>query len=191
MSIKFPLFFKRTLLLVICALVLLTGCSRGPENPPQPTETPGPAPFDVTYCDIDSAEICLEGFGQDAEERLLVLFKAIEELYTNIYIRADGPEGETSFECQQSEDFSENIYCLGENFPEGELIKMNIYSKRDDKLLAIGVFTVDYGDLPEPGIAFQPGATPTPSLTPAVTSSPVPTQPSPSYPNPSYPNPDS
>lgn len=181
---------NRIALLGIAALVLLAGCSRGAEAIPQPTDTPAPEPFDVTYCDIDTAEICLEGFGVDVEERLLILFKAIDEVYTNIYIRADGPEGETLFECQQSDDFSENVYCLGEIFHDGELIKMNIYSKSDNKLLAIGVFNVHYGELPESGIVFQQDATTTPSSITTVTASPVPTLSTPSYPNPSYPNPD-
>lgn len=170
---------KQTSLLVTLILVLLTACSRGAEPTPQATQTTLPPPFGVTYCDIDPADMCLEGFGLDIEERLLVLFKVTDPVYADIYIRAVGPDGEILFECQQSENFPENIYCLGEPFPEGELIKLNIYSKSSNKLIAIGVFNVQYVDLPESDIVFEAEATP----------SPEPSYPNPSYPNPSYPNP--
>lgn len=153
--------------------VFLAGCSQRTEPTPQPTQTPLPPPFDVTFCDIDPAEICLEGFGLDMDERLLVLFKVFDQVYENIYVRSNGPEGDILFNCQQSESFPENLYCLGEPFPEGERIKLNIYSKSNNKLLAIGVFNVEFGDLPEPDFVFEI----------------EPSYPNPSYPNPSYPNP--
>ena len=167
---------KPPLALVVFILVLLTACSQGAGPTPQATITPLPPPFGVTFCDIDPADICLEGFGLDIEENLLVLFKVKDQVYADIYIRADGPEGEIFFECQQSENFPENIYCIGEPFPEGELIKLNIYSKSSNKLIALGVFNVQFSNLPEPDFVFG-----TPSLEPSY--------PNPSYPNPSYPNP--
>jgi hypothetical protein len=173
---------KETFLLVVSALVLLTACSQKADPTPQATQTAPPPPLDVTYCDIDPADICLEGFGLDLEERLLVLFKVSDQDYSHIYIHADGPDGEIFFECQQSEEFPEDVYCLGAPFPDEELIKLNIYSKSSNKLVAIGVFKVQYGDLPEPDITFEADATPTPSPEPSSTGT--------SYPNPTaYPNP--
>jgi hypothetical protein len=176
-NMKYSIQKNQMLWLVASSLLLLAGCSRGAEATPQATPTLAPPPPGFTYCDIDPAKICLEGFGQDVEERLLVLFTIADEIYTNIYIRADGPEGEMLFRCQQSERFPENIYCLGEPFPEGELIKLNVYSKRDNDFLAIGVFNVEYVELPESDIVFYEDVTPGSSY------------PNPSYPNPSYPNP--
>jgi hypothetical protein len=167
---------KPPLALIVFILVLLTACNQGARPTPQATITPLPPPFGVTFCDIDPADICLEGFGLDIEENLLVLFKVKDQVYADIYIRADGPDGEKFFECQQSENFPENIYCIGEPFPEGELIKLNIYSKSSNKLIALGVFNVQFSNLPEPDFVFG-----TPSLEPSY--------PNPSYPNPSYPNP--
>ena len=183
MNIKFLLSVKHTSLLVMFSLILLAGCNRGAELTPQAKQTSAPPPFGVTYCDIDPSDLCLEGFGLDIDERLLILFKAVDPLYADIYIRADGPDGEILLECQQSESFPENIYCLGEPFPEGELIKLNIYSKSSNKFIAIGVFNVQFGDLPESDVIFNADATPTPSPEPTFTE--------PSYPNPSYPNPTS
>jgi hypothetical protein len=167
---------KPTLAVVAFILVLLTACSREADPTPRATQTPLPPPVGVTFCDIDPADICLEGFGLDIEENLLVLFKVKDQVYADIYIRADGPDSEKFFECQQSENFPENIYCIGEPFPEGELIKLNIYSKSSNKLIAIGVFNVQFSNLPEPDFVFG-------------TPSPEPSYPNPSYPNPSYPNP--
>jgi hypothetical protein len=175
--------------LVLIILVLLTGCSQGAKPTPGATQTPAPPPFEVTYCDINpSSDMCLDGFGTDVDGKLLILFKANDRFFANIYIRASGPKGEINFECQESENFLENVYCLGEPYPEQELIKLNIYSKINDALIAEGVFNVQYGEMPAPDVIFGVTSTPQPSLT---SSSPTPSYPNPSYPNPSYPNPTS
>jgi hypothetical protein len=131
--------------------------------------------------------MCLEGFGLNADERLLILFKTTKPRYRNIYIRADVPDGESRFECQQSQNPQENVYCLGEPIDEKELIKLNIYAKKSNKLIAIGVFNVQLTSLPEPELMFGAAITPTPASAsvPASTPSyPNPTGPTPSYPNP-------
>ena len=170
------------------ALVLLAGCSREPEPTPQATRTPVPPPMDVTYCDINPGDVCLEGFGLDIDERLLILFKADDRSFADIYVRANGPDGEILFECQQSESFPESVYCLGDPFPEGNPIKLNIYSKSSNRLIAIGVFNVQYGNLPESDVTFLADDTPTP---PPIGEGTPTSSPEPSYPNPSYPNPTS
>jgi hypothetical protein len=179
--------------LVLVILVLLAGCSRGAESTQEATQTPAPPPFEVTYCDINPSDMCLDGFGTDVDGKLLILFKADDRFFADIYIHADGPEGKIDFECQESENFPENVYCLGQPYPEQELIKLNIYSKSNDALIAIGVFNVEYSSLPEPDVAF--GVTPTPLPSPTLSSptlsSPTPSYPNPSYPNSSYPNPTS
>lgn len=182
---------KKNLLLVLLILILLTGCRRGVEATLEATPSPEPKPLGVTYCNIAASDLCLEGFGLDSDGRLLILLKADDHFFTDIYILANGPESENFFECQQSEHFLENVYCLGEPFEEGYLLKLNIYSKGDDKLVAIGVFEVQYGDLPTPDVAFEADATSTPTLTPVGTpaSTLTPSYPNSSYPNQSYPDP--
>lgn len=183
--------FARTtqiFLLVMITLVLLTGCSQRAEPTPEATQTPAPPPFEVTYCDINPSDMCLAGFGTDANGKLLILFKANDRSFADIYIRTDGPEGKIYFECQESKNFLENVYCLGEPYPEQELIKLNIYSRINDALIAIGVFNVEYSSLPKPDVVFGVTLTPQPS---PISSPPTPSYPNPSYPNPSYPNPTS
>ena len=183
----------QTISLVLIILVLLAGCSRGAEPTLEATQTPLPPPFEVTYCDINPSDMCLDGFGTDADGNLLILFKADDRFFADIYIHADGPEGKIDFECQESENFLENVYCLGQPYPEQELIKLNIYSKSNDALIAIGVFDVAYSSLPAPDVVF--GTTPTPSPFPGKNTTPTsslePSYPNPSYPNLSYPNPTS
>jgi hypothetical protein len=180
---------KRTFTICVLLLLLVAGCSREIETPPPATQTAGPSPFDVTYCDINPSGMCLEGFGLNADERLLILFKAAKPRYRNIYIRADVPDGENHFECQQSGNSQENVYCLGDPIDEKELIKLNIYAIKGNKLIAIGVFNVQLTSLPEPDVKFGAATTPTPASASAPASTP--SYPNPSGPTPSYPNPTS
>lgn len=184
---------KQIPFLSLLIVLLFAGCSRETEPTPEASPTSGPPPFEVTYCDIaPSSDLCLEGFGQQEEDKMLILFIANDRFFANIYIRTDLDQEEVVFECQQSQNFLENVYCLGDAFPEEENIKLNIHAKSNDKLIAQGVFIVQYGALPEPDVEFDI-ATPTAIVpVPTPVSSPVPSptpEPSyPNYPNPSYPN---
>jgi len=184
---------KKILFLGLLLVLLSTGCSREAVSIPEATTTPAPPPFEVTYCDIDPSDMCLEGFGLEDEDKMLILFKADDRFFANIYIRAERDQDEIVFECQQSQNFLENVYCLGDAFTEGENIKLNIYAKSNDRLIAEGIFIVQYGHLPEPDVEFgvvTPTATvPVPTLVPTSVSSPTPKPSYPNYPNPSYPNP--
>ena len=177
--------------LVLLALMLLTGCSREADLKPEATQTPAPPPLGVTYCDINPSDLCLEGFGLEGEDKMLILFKAEDRSFADIYVRVDQPEDEVAFECQHSKNFPENVYCLGDAFPDESGIKLDIYSKSDASLIAIGVFIVQYSGITAPDVDFgieTPEATATGS-TFVPTSTPEPTYPNyPNYPNPSYPN---
>lgn len=188
---RYPLF--RTILLAFLSLAGLTACSREIEPTLQPTPSPVPV-LEITYCDIDESDLCLEGFGEDDEGRLLFLFKSSDPSFARIEASIDGPDGEIPLECVQSENFPENIYCAGdvtfEGFPEGTNIRLNIRSLTGERLEARGVFIVEYTGIPAPDVVIGP--TPTSSV--LAVNSPTPEGPviivPTSYPNPTnYPNP--
>ena len=168
--------------LILLSLVLLTACGRETEQAPDVTETSAPPPLSITYCDIAPSDLCLEGFGQEGEDKMLILFKADDRSFADIVVRVDHPDGEVLFECQQSQNFLENVYCLGDAFEDEENIKLEIYSKDDEKLIAVGVFFVEYSAISEPDVEF---GVPTPETSVAVIT------PTPEYVDLSYPNPTS
>lgn len=180
---------KRIPFLGLIFVLLFAGCRREVESTPTATGTPEP-PFGITYCDIDPSDMCLEGFElEEDEDKMLILFKADDHFFADIYILADQDQEEVVFECLQSQNFPENVYCLGDAFAEGESIKLNIHAKSNDRLIAEGIFIVKYGSLPEPDVEFG-AATPTATVpVPRTVSSPTPRPSYPNYPNPSYPNP--
>lgn len=182
---------KRIPYLGLLLVLLFAGCNREVEPTPKATRTPEP-PLGITYCDIDPSDLCLEGFGlEEDEDKMLILFKADDHSFWDIYILADQDQEEVVFECLQSQSFPENVYCLGNAFAEGESIKLNIHAKSTDKFIAEGIFIVEYGSLPEPDVEFGL-ATPTATVpAPETVSSPTPKPSYPNYPNPSYPNPTS
>lgn len=186
----------KSISLILLSLALVTACNRETEQTPDATKTSAPPPLSITYCDIAPSDLCLEGFGQEGEDKMLILFKADDWAFADIMVHVDHPDGEVIFECQQSQNFPENVYCLGDAFDDEENIKLEIYSKEDEKLIAVGVFFVEYGYIPAPDVEF---GVPTPEIVAADATStpeyvdlsdPNPTStPDPAYPN--YPNPTS
>ena len=183
---------KIKLLVSIVLLVLLVaGCSREVEQTPESTQAPDSPPLDITYCDIAPSDLCLEGFGQEDEDKMLILFKANDSAFADIYIRSGQEEDEVTFECMGSQIFPENVFCLGDAFSEGEKINLEVFSRSDERLVAIGVFNVQYGAIPTPDVEFG-------EFPPTTPPAPAPSTPTldasyPNYPNPtpSYPNPTS
>ena len=175
--------------LVLLILLVLTGCSREAGPTPEATQTAAPPPLSVTYCDIDlSSDLCLDGFGQEGKDKLLILLKKNDQLFDDIDVQVKYDWEEYPFECDHSQVILGNIYCTGEVRPEnGDSIQMNVYSRNDDSLIAKGVFIVEYTNIPVPA-ALEPAAPPEKIPTPRPTR---PNYPNPSYPNPSYPNPTS
>jgi len=185
--------------LFIFLLTLLAGCSQESAVSPEVTPTPVPPPLIITYCDIETSDLCLKGFGQEDEEHMLILFFADDRSFADIYVLTAYEGDELRFECKQSQNFLENVYCLGDAFLAGESVKLNIHANHDDTLIAQGVFVVQYGSFPAPDVTFDtiptPSATststPAKASTPNSVSAPTTTQ-SPDHPtqtiNPSYPN---
>lgn len=180
-----PLYRKRALTIFTLLLFVITGCGGATEPAPSATPTSAPPPFGVTYCDIKPSNMCLEGFGLNNDERLMILFKAAKPRFRDIYIRADGPDGESLFECRHAGSSPENVYCTGEPVDEEEIVKLNVFSKKSNNLIAIGVFNIQFTSLPEADVEFEAA---TDNATPAPPSAP-PSYPNPSGPTPSYPNP--
>ena len=176
---------------------LLAGCGQKPEPTPEVTQTSAPPPLNITYCDINPSDLCLEGFDQDDEEQMLILLLADDRSFANVYVRAELDNEEYTFICSQSQTTLENVFCLGDVLPEeGETIVLNVHAKTNNKQIARGVFLVQYSGLQRPDVNFEATGTEasaTPTNTPS-SSYPNPTR-KPSYPNPtpkpSYPNPTS
>jgi hypothetical protein len=170
---------KRNWLFYLLALLLTltAGCRSKATQTPQPSQTPAPT---ITYCDIDPASLCLEGFGQNDEGQTLILFKAADQDFRKIFVRAEVDAEEIDLVCNQSQSFPENIYCQGSVFPAGEKIKLNIFSTQNKTLIAVGVFSIEYASLPTPDVDFaEAAATATQAAIPENTEYP-------NYPN--YPN---
>ncbi len=152
---------KKIPFLILIPLLLLSACSSAPAPQEEPSPTPLPS---LPYCNEDDTDICLEGFGQENEEHTIILLKANNQSYRDIYLQVDE---DNTFTCLQTEEFPENIYCSGLFFQNGEEILIEVYSNLNEELIAQGEFTIQYG-------AYQ---TP-PNLQPPA-----------SYPNyPNYPN---
>ena len=177
-------FLQKKLFIIILLLLLInTACSNKTEDLPTVSQnTSNQTALEINYCNIDASNLCLEGFGREGEDKLIILFKADNPSFTNIYVSVEKNNNEVAFECISIEEFETNIYCTGGVFPNRENIQVNVYSKENDEFIAKGEFTLQYGVIQIPNNAeFETLIAPTPS-----SSSKNPTAQSPSYPN--YPN---
>ena len=173
----------KMLLITIALLVLITACSSESKDTPEPTSLPAQTSRTIDYCNNDSTDLCLEGFGEEGDEVLLILLKATNIGFRDIYINVEKDGAEIQFTCASSAGFPENIYCSGNIVPNGENIQLKIYTKENKKLIAEGAFTVQYGDIQGSGnVEDNKSGSERPELD---------SQNYPNYPNSSYQNPTS
>ncbi len=130
---------KKIFFLILVSLLLLSACSSAPA--PQKESSPTPLPS-LPYCNEDDTDICLEGFGQESEEQTIILLKANNQNCRDIYLLVDE---DNTFTCLQTEEFPINIYCSGLLFQNEEEIFIEVYSNLNEKLIAQGEFTIQYG----------------------------------------------
>ena len=142
---------QKQLLLLIITILLLTSCSSDEQTSPtpEPSQTPEPI-WSMNYCNITPQNLCLEGYGQESEDNLLILLKADNPDFRNIYLHVNENKENAKFTCTASDLFPENIYCIGENFPNGVTIELKVYAADTHKIISIGDFTIQSGNMQLP-----------------------------------------
>jgi hypothetical protein len=157
--------------------------------------------LEVAYCSSEEVRPCIVSFSLDSDGNMLVNILTPETSFPAFYLKIVHKDGESLYECQKVKNFPENVYCIGETMPVGEVLQFLLISKRDELLLAEGKFSIIGLALPTPEAEDQLTASVSPvsptqeepveTVTAIVTVTPTgpKSTPSPSYPNPPYPNP--
>jgi len=127
------------------SLILLNSCT--PTSKKETEESPPPPIAEISYCNMDDSTLCLEGFGEENEENLIILFKSNSSEFKDIYLRINKNGENIPYQCAQSQEFPENIYCIGDFFPNDEEITIGVYTFNNDTPIGKGKFTIQYGDL--------------------------------------------
>lgn len=143
---------------------------------------------EVAYCSSDDIRPCIVSFSLDSDGNMLVNILTPETSFPAFYLKIVHKEDERLYECQKVEKFPENVYCIGETMPVGEVLQFLVISKRDESLLAEGKFAIIGLALPTPEGQLNLTVSPTQEeLIGTVTVTPPgpKSTPSPSYPNPS------
>ncbi|MBT3190011.1 MAG: hypothetical protein HN736_14790 [Anaerolineae bacterium] len=139
---------KKLFLLLISLLILLSSCNREFKDA---VETPTlQASVEFTYCNINSSNLCIEGFGKENENKTIILFKIEKANFPNFYLRVNESQEDITYTCSSSQDFPRNAYCVGEIFPNNEKISIDVYATESDSLIVTGEFTIQYGKLKTP-----------------------------------------
>ena len=185
---------------VLIILIVYGLVQRRGEQPRASQRSPLPK---VAYCSSEEVRPCIVSFSLDSDGNMLVNFLTPETSFPAFYLKIVHKAGESLYECQKVKNFPENVYCIGETMPVGEVLQFLLISKRDESLLAEGKFAIIGLALPTPEAEDQltasvspvsptqeePVETVTAIVTVTVTPAGPKSTPSPSYPNPPYPNP--
>jgi hypothetical protein len=191
-----------TVLAVLVTLLTLLNRQISPK-----TERSGTEVLELTYCSEKQVKPCVVSFSLDANGNMLVNILLPDHSFPGFYLKIMHGDGEARYRCQKIAAAPSNAYCIGEELPPGETLRLMLVSARDDVLLA-------QGDLSIIGLAFPtveitiptPIGSPTEELmlaeTPMSTEPSVVVLPTPTlllppslmltqtaYPNPPYPNP--
>jgi len=172
------------------------------EKKDQPTRSGPSGPVsELAYCTEEQVRPCVVSFSTDANDNMLVNFLLPDLSFPDFYLKIMRSEGESLYDCQRIRQAINNAYCVGEKTPPGETLHLQLFSIKDEILLAEGELSVIGLAYPTLEIIIPTAQeTPTLSTVPvtdvAATETPLspfllPTQTEtpPSYPNPSYPNP--
>ncbi|MCQ3935883.1 MAG: hypothetical protein DPW18_02430 [Chloroflexi bacterium] len=159
-------------------------------------------PVFFAYCGADLEDLCVLSFGRDGDGNTIVNLFVPEKKFPAFYLLVERVTGESRYECDKNDDVPTIVWCIGASINLDERIEIRILSKKDDRLLAKGRFTVTAvliasaptaegsselgASTPRAGNNTQvptrtlaPGETPPPGGTPAPTS----TAATPGYPN--------
>ena len=153
----------------------------------------------IGYCGTEPDELCILSFGRDVDENMVVNIFSPNRKFPEFYVKIKRAAGESVYECEKDKEIRTNVFCYGDLANLQERMEVRLFAKEDERLLAMGDFTLKALLISEPSVAENSEdiptleaavkEIPTPGFnTSAATITPTPT-PDASYPNPSYPNP--
>ena len=162
--------------LFICVVVLIGG---GWSILHRSDLTPTATPISFGYCGAEFTSLCVVSFGRDALGYTVInLYVPIRE-YPVFYLKVVRQSGEQRFECEWNRDVKESVYCTGTPLNLGEGFNIQIFSEKDDALLAEGEFSLIAFRVTTPMVG-EAGSINTPSIlnveaTPSVETEKTPT----------------
>lgn len=184
---------KRFHLLIFLLFLFTVSCREALPAPQSLDENLPSSLAELSYCNEDDSGLCLEGFGKEKDEKLIILLQDNNRLITRLQVQEEGKSSQYDFKCAYPENFPQYIYCVGDFIENGALIQLSVYDVAG-KLSAQGKFAIQQGDLSSfvGDIAVEPVLTPTAIPTKDIDDENSENLPSPNYPNypnyPSYPN---
>lgn len=129
----------------VLVLFSALSCSQVSPTSPIPETSPSSSP-EIPYCNQNDATLCLEGFGKEGKDTLLILFQDRHTVLHSLKVQKGGDQSPKFFQCAHSEKFPEYVYCAGDFIQNGAYTKITAYNAQKE-ILAQGGFTIQQGDL--------------------------------------------
>jgi len=146
-------------------------------------ETPEPTtePISIGYCGVQLTSLCVTSFSQDVFGNTVInLFVPIRR-FSTFYLNALSPSDKKRYDCEWEKRDPTKVHCTGPSIGLGEGFELQVFSVKDDVLIASGPFTLTAYLVTTQTADEEPTASDTPKLDSTqeiITTSP-PTLPSP------------
>jgi len=139
--------------LIVCGVIgYMNDSGRVSPNAAQTDDTFStdvPAEIELVYC-YTPVSLCVISFGSDnAGNMLIVIRNNIPDL-AEFYAKINQTETPELYTCQKVQFTRDVYYCLGNPIVDGTMVKMEVYSKSDDRLVASGSLLISLQGTPAP-----------------------------------------
>lgn len=92
----------------------------------------------ISYCGVDPEELCVLSFGRDLEDNMVINLFVPDRNFPYFYLKIKRTVVESIYECEKDKEVPTSVYCTGESIGLQEKMEINLISKEDDHLMAVG-----------------------------------------------------
>ena len=139
------------------------------EEPPNNTIEP----ISIGYCGANLTSLCVTSFSQDVFGNTMINLHVPFRRYSTFYLNVIRKSGESRFDCEWEKQTPTNVHCTGPVIDLGEGFELQVFSVKDNILIAYGPFTLTAYLVTTQTADGQPVASDTPAPVPTEEVSPT------------------
>lgn len=145
----------------VCMALIVGAGWMSYRNRVTPEPTVEPVSFD--YCGERLTSLCVVSFGRDVFGDTIINLYVPLRKYPPFYLNVIRTSGSGRYECEINKKVRTSVYCTGAPINLGEGLNIQLFSEKDDTLLAQGAFTLNAFLVTTQTVDGEPSASDTPA----------------------------